>query len=358
VKGETYFRKLVNGEAACLADRLLLFLLVALSIPYSLFMRCRAFLYRIGIIPSRSLPRPVISVGNVTMGGTGKTPMTLFLARELMGRGKRVAVLTRGYGGSKEGETLIVADGSGLLLGPEEAGDEPCLLASALPGLMVVMGPNRYAAGELAMARLDPDLFIVDDGFQHLRLKRDLDILLLDGNNPFATGRAIPAGMLRESPSAVGRADLIVFTRCRDREPPKVVIPDEIPCVASSHRLAGFQPLTGGECRPLSELVGRRVLAFAGIADPAPFFDGLEGEGVPLVATIAFPDHTAYGAAEMEAIGRLKQAKKADCFITTAKDAVKLMPYRGILKECHVAQLELVLHDREPLFAALDKILN
>jgi tetraacyldisaccharide 4'-kinase len=296
-------------------------------------------------------------VGNITMGGTGKTPMTLYLARELMGRGKRVVVLTRGYGGSKEGETLVVADGNGLLLGPEEAGDEPCLLASALPGLMVVMGPNRYAAGELAMAQLDPDLFIIDDGYQHLRLKRDLDILLLDGKSPFATGRTIPAGMLREPPSAVERADLVVFTRCPEGVPQNGVLPSGMPRVTSSHRLAGFQLLTGGECRPLSELAGRRVLAFAGIADPTPFFDGLEGERVPLVATIAFPDHTTYGSTEMEAIGRLKQTKKADCIITTAKDAVKLLPYRGILKECYVAQLELVLHDPEPLFRELERIL-
>lgn len=358
MKREAYYRKLVDGGADSPADRLLLCFMVVLSIPYDMFMRCRAIFYRLGILPSRKLPRPVISVGNLTMGGTGKTPMTLLLARNLMAKGKRVAVLTRGYGGSREGETLIVADSSGLLLTPEEAGDEPCLLASALQGLLVVMGASRYAAGQLAMEKLSPDIFIVDDGFQHLRLKRDLDILLLDGQKPFANGRTIPAGMLRESPSAAGRADLIVFTRCLEGKQPDCEMPDGIPHVSSAHRLASFQPLTGGECRPLAELGGRRPLAFAGIADPAAFFDSLEREGVRLVATIAFPDHTAYGATEMEAIGRLKQAKKADCLITTAKDAVKLLPYRGILKECHVASLELEIHDQGPLWAALDKILN
>lgn len=358
MKGEAYYRRLVDGETAGPADRLLLGLLIALSTPYALVMRCRAFFYRLGVIPSRSLPRPVISVGNLTMGGTGKTPMTLFLARELMSRGKRVVVLTRGYGGSREGETLIVADDTGLLLGPEEAGDEPCLLASSLPGLMVVMGANRFSAGELAMERLAPDIFIIDDGFQHLRLKRDLDILLLDGRRPYANGRTIPAGMLREPPSAAGRAGLVVFTRCPDGKEPECSIPDGISRVTASHRPAGYRPLTGGECRPLSELSGRRPLAFAGIADPAAFFDGLEGEGVRLVATIAFPDHAAYGTAEMEAIGRLKQDKKAACLITTSKDAVKLLPYRGILRDCYVAELELVLHDTGPLFSALARILQ
>lgn len=357
MKGETYFRMLVNGEAAGLSDRFLLCLLIALSIPYALFMRCRAVLYGYGILPSRRLPRPVISVGNLTMGGTGKTPMTLFLARELMARGKRVAVLTRGYGGSKEGETLIVADGTGLLLKPEESGDEPWLLGSALPGLMVVMGASRYAAGMLAMERLDPDIFIIDDGFQHLRLKRDLDILLMDGHRPFATGRTLPAGFLREAPAAARRADLIVFSRCSGGKPPADGLLPGIPFSTSSHRIAGYAPLAGGDCRSLSDFGGRRVLAFAGIADPAAFFDGLEGAGVPLVATIAFPDHTAYGSTEMEALGRLKQSKKADCIITTAKDAVKLIPYSGILRDCYVAQLQLVLHDPEPLLRELERIL-
>ena len=181
-------------------------------------MRLRALFYEIGIFRVKRLPLPVISVGNITMGGTGKTPTVILIARELMARGKRVAVLTRGYGGSLEGETRIVSDGEKLFLSPAEAGDEPCLLASSLPGLMVVMGSDRYRAGCLALKELSPDCFILDDGFQHQRLGRDLDILLLDGTAPFNNGWTLPAGFLREPISAVSRADLVILTRCTEAD--------------------------------------------------------------------------------------------------------------------------------------------
>jgi len=281
----------------------------------------------------------------------------LLIARELMARGKRVVVLTRGYGGSLEGETRIVSDGKSLLLSPAEAGDEPCLLATALPGLMVVMGSDRYRAGRLALKDLSPECFILDDGFQHQRLARDLDILLLDGAAPFANGWTLPAGFLREPPSASRRSDLIILTRCSGLKSSPDFLPENIPVCSSSHSLKGYIPLAGGETRPFSELEGRRIVAFCGIADPASFFDGIESGGIRLVATLAFPDHAAYGAREMEALGRLKQQSRADSFITTAKDAVKLLPYVGIIGDCFVVQLELTMYDPEPLMAALNKVI-
>ncbi|GAM07932.1 tetraacyldisaccharide 4'-kinase [Geobacter sp. OR-1] len=354
---EQYFRELLAGKRQGAGDRLLLALLRLAAVPYSAIMRLRALGYRSGLLRSRRLARPVISVGNITVGGTGKTPTVLFLARMLMARGKRVAVLTRGYGGSLEGETRVVSDGSALLLSAEEAGDEPCLLASSLAGLIVVMGPDRYRAGNLAMERFSPDLFILDDGFQHQRLKRDLDILLLDAKDPFAGSRTFPAGLLREPVTAAQRADLVLFTRCGELLPEIPAAVRAIPYCSASHALTGWAPLAGGDSTSFAELSGRRVLAFAGIADPSGFFDALEREGVPLLATLAFPDHTRYGKEELEALGRLKTTKKADCLITTAKDAVKLLPYRGILGNCLVARLELKINEPGPLVSALDKLL-
>jgi tetraacyldisaccharide 4'-kinase len=291
------------------------------------------------------------------MGGTGKTPTVLLLARELMTRGKRVAVLTRGYGGTLEGETRIVSDGISLRLSPAEAGDEPCLLASSLPGLMVVMGSDRYRAGCLALNELSPDCFILDDGFQHQRLGRDLDILLLDGTAPFGNGLTLPAGFLREPPSASNRSDLVILTRYGGQQTFPDGLPENVPVCRSSHKLAGISPLSGGKLRPFKDLEGKRVVAFCGIADPASFFNSAEASGVPLVSTLALPDHTIYGLREMEALGRLKQQFRADCLITTAKDAVKLHPYAGIIGDCFIVKLELTLHDPEPLKAALDKII-
>jgi len=353
---EPYFKELISGKLQGPADRVLLSLLRLTAVPYAAVMRLRAFGYRSGILRSRRLPRPVISVGNITSGGTGKTPTVLYLARILMARGKRVAVLTRGYGGKLEGKTSVVSDGSALLLSPEEAGDEPCLLASALPGLIVVMGPDRYLSGTMAMERFSPDLFILDDGFQHLRLQRDLNILLLDSSDPFAGSRVLPAGLLREPVSAARRADFVLFTRCNEESPEIPTAIREIPFSSATHELTGWTELDGGESRPFSELSGRRIIAFAGIADPAGFFDSLEKQGLQLLATLAFPDHTKYGKEEMEALGRLKRSKKADCMITTGKDAIKLLPYRGILRDCRIAQLDLKIKEPEALFALLDKI--
>jgi tetraacyldisaccharide 4'-kinase len=357
VKGETYFRLLVSGERTCLADRLLLGLLKLCALPYATVMRLRALFYKTGILKVKRLPVPVISVGNITMGGTGKTPTVLLIARELMRRGKRVAVLTRGYGGALEGETRIVSDGEKLLLSPVEAGDEPCLLASSLPGLMVVMGSDRYRAGCLALNKLSPDCFILDDGFQHQRLGRNLDILLLDGTAPFGNGLTLPAGFLREPPSASKRSDLVILTRCSNLQSFPDGLPENVPVCRSSHTLSGFTYLSGGDLHPLTQLESKRVVAFCGIADPASFFNSIESCGVPLVSTLAFPDHTVYGLREMEALGKLKQQFRADCLITTAKDAVKLHPYTGIIGDCCIVKLELTLHDPEPLMAVLDKII-
>lgn len=357
MKGEIYFRQLVSGERHQLADCLLLWALKLCALLYAALMRLRALFYRTGIFTVKRLPFPVISVGNITMGGTGKTPAALLLARELMTRGRRVAVLTRGYGGSLEGETRIVSDGERLLLSPAEAGDEPCLLASSLPGLMVVIGSDRYRAGCLALNRLSPDCFILDDGFQHQRLGRDLDILLLDSTAPFSNGWTLPAGFLREPPSATKRADLVILTRCTGQQTLPDGLPAKVPVCRSSHTLSGLTSLSGGEPRPLRQLEGKRVVAFCGIADPAAFFSSVESCGVPLVATLAFPDHSVYGIREMEALGKLKQQSKADCLITTAKDAVKLLPYASVIGDCFIVKLELTLHDPEPLMAALDKII-
>ena len=351
-----FYTELVSGKRRKIHEQILFQFLVFLSFFYSLIIRVRALAYAIEIFKRYRLPLPVISVGNITMGGTGKTPTVLFLAKELMARGMRVAVLTRGYGGTLEGETRIVGDGSSILLSPEEAGDEPCLLASSLPGLMVVMGSDRYKAGLLAIKDLSPDIFILDDGFQHQRVERDLDIVLLDSTAPFGNGRTVPAGFLREPQSSLNRASLVIFTRADGLKAPTDLLPAAVPYCVSSHRLSGFSRLGNDQLLPFQQLTDRRIVAFCGIAAPDAFFDGLEVEGVKLVSTLAFPDHSEYGVREMEALGRLKVQSKADCFITTAKDAVKLTRYAKIIGECYVDRLELELHDPEPLITALDRI--
>lgn len=350
-----YFKALVEGKKSGWKDRLLLAALVVLSYPYAMALYLRAALYRVGVLHARRLPRPVISVGNLTLGGTGKTPATAMLASWFIERGRRVAVLTRGYGGSAEGSVRIVSDGREIFLGPEEAGDEPYLLARKVPGLMVVMGADRYAAGQLALKELEPDIFILDDGYQHLRLRRDLNLLLMDCARPFGSGRVLPAGFLREPKSAVKRADLVLFTRCGEGATPASPVPGK-PVCHSRHRLTGFRSIDGGDPRPFSELKGMRGMAFAGIADPAGFFDGVEKAGAPLVTTLAFSDHICYGDAEISAILRLKTASRSAYMVTTEKDAVKLAPFREKLGTVYVALLDLELLDGAPLFKMLERL--
>jgi tetraacyldisaccharide 4'-kinase len=357
VKGfsEQYFRDLVAGKRDRVRDRLLFSLLKGLAAPYALILRGRAVAYRLGIFASYRLPVPVISVGNITLGGTGKTPMVVWLAQYLMRRGKRVAVLSRGYGGSAEGEIRIVSDGTTVFLSPEEAGDEPCLLARKLPGLLVVIGADRYRAGLLALKELKPDIFILDDGYQHLRLKRDLNILLMDAAHPFANGYTLPAGFLREAPAACSRSDLVVYTRCAEPGTPDL-FPLK-PSLWTSHTLSGLVPIQGGKRLGFDELKEERITAFSGIADPGAFFDLLESCGVRLTATLSFADHASYGDEEVAAICRLKVASRSTLLITTEKDAVKLAPHAGKLAPCFAAQLEMGCADRGTLDAALEKLL-
>ncbi|KAF0220703.1 MAG: tetraacyldisaccharide [Geobacteraceae bacterium] len=351
---EQYFRELVDDKRRKTTDRLLLALLTVLSFPYAIIMRLRALAYGAGALRSHRLARPVVSVGNLTVGGTGKTPAVAFISRWFQSRGKRVAVLSRGYGGSSGGESRIVADGKNVLLSPEEAGDEPYLLASSIPGLMVVIGADRYGAGLLALEQLDPDIFILDDGFQHLRLARDLNLLLLDCAKPFGSGRTLPAGILREPKSAVDRADLVIYTRCDGREP---VDRTDKPFYAASHRLTVAIPAAGGAPHSFAGFGRERVTAFAGIADPASFFDALEREGVLLVATLAFPDHTPYGEEEIAAICRLRDASRSASLITTGKDAVKLAPYLERLGVVYIAALEMEIRNCNSLEMELEKLL-
>lgn len=344
-----------KGERRDFLDRLLFALLCLLSVPYALVLRLRAFCYRMGVFRTRSLDRPVISVGNISVGGTGKTPTVIMLARLLMSRGKRVAVLSRGYRSKSRGEVRVVSDGTSLLLSPDEAGDEPYLMARSVPGLMVVIGADRYKAGLLAQQRLNPDIFILDDGFQHLRLRRDLNILLLDFGSPFGNGWTLPAGHLREPASAVSRADLAIYTRCP--EGASLDILPDIPSCRAMHALIGSSREADGALFTFSALSGRRGLAFAGVADTSAFFASLRKEGLAIVATQSFADHVTYGEMEIETLCALRDAVAAEYMITTGKDAVKLAPWLEKLGEVHVAQLDIRLDDLAPLEKVLEKVL-
>ncbi len=305
-----------------------LYILAPASLLYSLVVRARAFLYHTGICRVKRLPCGVISVGNVTAGGTGKTPMVVMLARLLKERGIRVAVLTRGYRGRLEGSVALVSDGERQVLPPEDAGDEATLLAKSLPGIPVVMGSDRHMAGLMAIERFGVEAVILDDGFQHMALHRDLNILLMDAAHPFGNGFTLPMGYLREPKSAIGRADMVVLTRAdmADADSARAAVFDvspKVPVLTAAHRPTGLYDLLTGSTTGLDYLSGRTVLALSALADPSSFTLILQKLNAKIAIALNYPDHHRYtqtDMAEIEAAAR----NSGGVVVTTEKDAVKL----------------------------------
>ncbi len=268
-------------------------LLLPLSWAYGAAVRARNRRYdRPGAAHRATIP--VLCVGNLTAGGTGKTPMVAWLVRRLQAAGRRPCIVTRGYGGRAGRGPLLVSSGGGPLAGSDVAGDEPVLLARALPGAIVLAGSDRVAAAAAAAAE-GADVVVLDDGFQHRRLARDLDLVLLDGTAPFGNGRLLPAGPLREPLDGLARASAVLVTRCRPdanvatvaaaaaREAPGLQV------LRTGHRRAGF---VSAEGEPAEKPV--RALAFCGIGNPIPFLRDLEEEGVEVASARVFPDHHPY----------------------------------------------------------------
>lgn len=283
----------------------------------------RGAAYARGLISREALPVPVISVGNLAVGGTGKTPTVIALARAL-GADRRLGVLTRGYKGSTRGP-LLVSDGKDLLSDPATAGDEAVLLACSLPGVPVAVGAHRAAAGRLLLERAGADLILLDDGFQHRALVRDADVVLVDGDAPFGNGHLLPRGPLRESPCALARADAVLVRAAGEEGAALEAVRGYTAAhVGGVHvRAAG---VTDGAGRPADSLSGVPVLAAAGIARPERFQATLAGIGARVVDFVPYPDHMAYTAGDAARLVERARAAGAAFVAVTAKDAVKLGP--------------------------------
>jgi len=277
----------------------------------------------------RSLPACVISVGNLVVGGTGKTPFTLWLAEHLSRRGLRVAVLSRGYGGGAHEAALVPGAGETLPL-VKRYGDEPVLMARKLNDVPVWVGRNRYDAGLAAVRISGAQVLILDDGFQHLSLARDLDLVLLDCRSPFGNGEVLPLGPLREPVSHLQRASAVILTRAEDphraeavRRSLRIRFPDK-PVFTSSHRLR--EPVQGlaGPRVPFDKLQQAPAGAFAGIARPQTFFDSLRRAGVRLARSWAFPDHHPYARRDIRSLLESVRRDGLRWLLTTEKDYVRL----------------------------------
>jgi len=299
------------------------------SYVYGGLVLLRAVLFARGVTGVRRLPVPVLSVGNLIAGGTGKTPFVEMLARRLQMQGHRVAIVLRGYRG-RSTTPMIISDGRRLLCEPPVAADEAYLLARHLPGVAVLTGADRYRVGQVALEQLKCGVIVLDDGFQHLRLYRDLDIVLLDAANPMGYGRLLPSGLLRERPDGLGRADLLVVTHAdsvSDLDAIKRSLrryAPSAPIALAVHRPLGLIGLCGEEHLSPSHLDGQPLVAFSGIANPRGFEATLVRLGAVILAHHVFPDHYVYSAADLEALSTSAMKVRAACMVTTEKDMVKL----------------------------------
>lgn len=327
---EPLFHRMVADERRLTGLALLRSLALPAAGVYGLLAGLSNRLFDLGVLSSVRPRCRVVSVGNLTVGGTGKTPMVAWLGEFLAGEGWRVAVVSRGYRGECRGRVCVVSDGNQVLVDVHRSGDESQLLARRLPGAPVLCCADRARAVATALEEFGTNVVILDDGFQHRRLARDLDLVLLDARSPFGNGWLLPRGPLREGPSALRRAQALVLTRF-DGSPPAEANRQELAkrwpgkmIVTAVHRpIRLFEASTGRE-RPLSSLKGFRVAAFAGIGKPEAFFRTLEDLGVRLVYACALADHQALTPALVKSLLREAAPKKPELWLTTEKDWVRL----------------------------------
>jgi tetraacyldisaccharide 4'-kinase len=341
-----------------IGERILLYPLYLLSLPYGGAVRARSFLYSLGLLKTKKLSCPVISIGNITVGGTGKTPLVMALAKGLMSRGIFVAILSRGYKGKKTSEP-VVSDGKTILLSPEESGDEPFLMAKTCQGIPVLVGKDRFASGRIALQRFDVKGLLLDDGYQHLPLYRDINILLIDSHMGFGDDTLLPRGILREPLSHLRRANLFLLTKVedpKDCQPLEKKIHEIHPSgqVFHSHyeAMSLVSPMENEE--ELGSLKGKKILALCGIADPDSFSSILKKCGMEIIAEAIFPDHHLYTAKDLSFIE--EKGKKADCIVTTEKDMVKLKKLNMGLLHVRALRIQIKIWEEKEFYQRVMKV--
>lgn len=317
--------------------------LLMASKAYGGVVKLRETFYGKSVLKTKRLPCFVISIGNITAGGTGKTPMTIYVADVLKKLGYRVVIISRGYKGGAETSGGIVSNGRAILMGAEIAGDEPYMMASQLKDIPVIVGKNRFKAGMAAVKEFNPDVLILDDAFQHLNLQRDIDLVLLDYRRPFGNGHLLPRGTLREPASALSRATAFILTRSdtkTDAEAASLRITlkrnsEEKPVFRSTH-IPYIHKIVSGEKSILESkfdeslpfdfqlINGCRAFVFSGLAHNDDFHRMLEKLKCVVINSFEFCDHHFYSDQDIKNIKESVQRFNVDCLITTEKDFVRI----------------------------------
>jgi len=331
-------------------------ILKGFSVPYSLATTLKNHFYDQGYLKGERLPARVISVGNLSVGGTGKTPLTIALARYYKSSGIVSAILSRGYGASFTRDVTVVSDGQRLFYSPVQVGDEPYLMGLR-SGVPVLVGRKRWRTGLEAVRKFGARVLIMDDGFQHRCLVRDVDIVLLDARRPILKEWTLPAGVWREPLSGLARAHVLVLSGysqnkiCRENERFLRRTFPRLPLFK-----AAYQPellLAGTDELPLSELAGRKALVFSGLAANEQFLDTVKSLGAMVVHFERFGDHHFYQRQDIEKLILLKRRSGAEVLLTTEKDGVKLEPLFSDTFQPWMVRIRLQIFENEKDFFRL-----
>lgn len=326
---------------------------------YELILRLRIVLYEYHYIKPKELSKAVISVGNISLGGTGKTPLVEYIARFLIDENFETAIISRGYKrqDSSQKET-IVSDGNQLLASLEQAGDEPFMMAQKLKEVKIVVGADRFSAGKIAIDKLGCDVILLDDGFQHLKLKRDLDIVVLDATDPFGNGEMVPYGKLREPIYGLKRAQAIIVSRS-DRATDQDLIfrvlsglELNIPVIFSYHDFVGLRELTSKKVAPMRKLVQAKLAVLCALGNPKVFIEDLENYQAKIVSQHLFIDHHHYQQSDIDQVVNQAKQSGAEFIVTTEKDAVKLTGFSFALP-VYVVEIKVEFEDEVKLKSIL-----
>ncbi|MGB2589180.1 MAG: tetraacyldisaccharide 4'-kinase [Candidatus Acidiferrum sp.] len=318
-------------------------ILCPLSVVYGGFVLLRAWLYAKGWLKQRRLQGKVISVGNLTLGGTGKTPMVIWLAENFLAEGKRVAILSRGYRGSAG------------------TSDEIELMKHRLQDRVIFgVGKDRFWEGNRIEQQHPVDIFLLDDGFQHLPLARDVNILLMDATRPVHRTSLLPCGSLREPVSAMGRADLLIITRVENQPEAieSIAKLGEYPVFAAVTKLVGFRLHGDTALLQISEIGSGPFFAFCGIGNPEAFVRDLQSWGMPMAGKMFFADHHRFTAADARALEKAAQSFGAKAFVVTEKDVQNLFSVRFELLPLYVAVIDIEIKPEAEFRAAIDGIMH
>jgi tetraacyldisaccharide 4'-kinase len=340
-------------------NRAAIIALIPLGLLYGAAMRARAFLYENQVFRTHKIGKPVISIGNLTTGGTGKTPLVAAITQHLAQKGRRVCILTRGYGRENPGRRIVVSDGNQILTEVIQAGDEPLMLAEQLKGkAAVICDSDRVSAAQFAEEKLGSDVFILDDGFQNLRIARDVNITTIDATNPWGNKHVLPAGILREPVRALRRADCVVLTRTDQSTEADLLKQVEkvtgAPVLSSRMVISEIRSIrSAGAVQTKNPLARQPVAAFCAVGNPKGFFDLLRAN-FDLTDTNAFRDHYQFTQTDIDRVTRDARAGGAQALVTTAKDEVKLRALRFDLP-CYVVDIAIEISSPDKLFDLIDR---